>query len=125
MATARAVKTTAIRLAKKARGSRMTRVRAMRVMTETSPREEGDDGHNNQLGTKAVAMARTVVVTTAMAIMMAARAMATEVKRTMAMTAMVAAMATTAMMVMMVMLTPISNNDVSGNEGNEDTKRCQ
>jgi hypothetical protein len=38
------------------------------VMTETSPREEGDDGHNNQLGTKAVAMAM---------ITMAARATAT------------------------------------------------
>ncbi len=29
------------------------------------PREEGDDGHNNQLGTKLAAMARTVVAKTA------------------------------------------------------------
>ncbi len=29
---------------------------------ETSPREEGDDGHNSQLGTKAVATMRTVGV---------------------------------------------------------------
>ncbi len=30
-------------------------------MTETSPREEGDDGHNNQLSTKVVAAVRTVM----------------------------------------------------------------
>ncbi len=35
--------------------------RATRVMTESSPKEEGDDGHKNQLDTKAVATARTVV----------------------------------------------------------------
>ncbi len=58
-AMARAVKMTATRATKNARGSRMTRVRATRVMTETSPREEGDDGHNNQLGAKAVTMVRT------------------------------------------------------------------
>jgi hypothetical protein len=65
MATARVVNTTATRVTKKARGSRATRVRAMRVIMETSPREEGDDGHNNQLGTKVAAMARTVVAMTA------------------------------------------------------------
>ncbi len=64
-ATARVVNTTATRATKKARGSRATRVRATRVMMETSPREEGDDGHNNQLGTKVGATARTVVATTA------------------------------------------------------------
>ncbi len=30
-------------------------------MTETSPREEGDDGHNNQLSAKVVAAVRTVM----------------------------------------------------------------
>ncbi len=68
---ARAVKTMATRATKKARGSRVTRVRVTRVMMETSLREEGDNGHNNQLGTKVVAMARTVVVTTARATMAA------------------------------------------------------
>jgi hypothetical protein len=58
----------------------VTRVRVMRVMMETSPREEGDDGYNNQLGTKAVATTRTVVATTARAITPAARATATGVK---------------------------------------------
>jgi hypothetical protein len=48
-AMARAVKTTATRATKKARGSRTTRVRVTRVIMETSLREEGDDGHNNQL----------------------------------------------------------------------------
>ncbi len=52
----------------------VTWVRVTRVMMETSPREEGDDGHNNQLGTKAAATARTVVATTARAITTAARA---------------------------------------------------
>ncbi len=66
MATARVVNTTATRMMKKARGSRATRVRATRVKLESSPREEGDDGHNNQLGTtKVAATARTVVATTA------------------------------------------------------------
>jgi hypothetical protein len=65
MATARPVKTTAMRAIKKAMGLRAIRVRATRVMMETSLREEGDNGHNNQLGTKAAATARTVVVTTA------------------------------------------------------------
>ncbi len=50
MLTARAVETSATGATKKVRGSRATNVRATRVMTETSPREEGDDGHNNQLG---------------------------------------------------------------------------
>ena len=84
-----------MRAAKKARGSRVTRVRVTRVMMETSPREEGDDGHNNQLGTKATAMARTVVVMTARAITTAARASATGAKRAMAMTATTATMAAT------------------------------
>jgi hypothetical protein len=56
---------TATRATKKVRGSRATRVRATRVIMETSPREEGDDGHNNQLGTKVAAMGRTVVAMTA------------------------------------------------------------
>ncbi len=43
----RVVSMTAMRATKKARGLRATRVRAMRVIMETSPREEGDDGHNN------------------------------------------------------------------------------
>ncbi len=47
-AMARAVKMTAMRATKKVRGSKMMRMRAMRVMTETSPREEGNDGHNIQ-----------------------------------------------------------------------------
>jgi hypothetical protein len=65
-ATARVVNTTATWATKKARGLRVTRVRATRVIMETSPtREEGDDGHNNQLGTKVAAMARTVVAMTA------------------------------------------------------------
>ncbi len=63
-ATARVVNTTASRATKKVRGSRATRVRATRVIMETSPREEGDNGHNNQLGTKVAATARTVVATT-------------------------------------------------------------
>jgi hypothetical protein len=41
------VNTTAMRAIKKARGSRATRVRVTRVIMETSPREEGDDRHNN------------------------------------------------------------------------------
>ncbi len=81
MATARAVETTATTVMKKARGSRMTRVRATKVMMETSLREEGDDGHNNQLGAKAAAIARTVVATTARAIRMAARATVTGAAR--------------------------------------------
>jgi hypothetical protein len=54
----------------------VTWVRVTSVMMETSPREEGDDGHNNQLGTKAAATARTVVAITARAITTAARATA-------------------------------------------------
>ncbi len=65
MATARVVNTTATRATKKERWSRATRVRAMRLIMETSLREEGDNGHNNQLGTKVAATARTVVATTA------------------------------------------------------------
>ncbi len=65
MAMARVVNTMATRATKKARGSKATRVRATRVIMETSPREVGDDGHNNQLGTKVAAMARTVMVMTA------------------------------------------------------------
>jgi hypothetical protein len=55
MATVGAVKTTTMRATKK------RRARATRAMAETSPREEGNNGHNNQLGYKAMAMARTVV----------------------------------------------------------------
>jgi hypothetical protein len=99
---ARAVKMTTMRAKKKMRW-----LRAMRAMTKTYPREEGDDGHNNQLGTKAAATARTVVATTARTITMAARATATGAKRAMAMmepTAM-ATMATKAKM------TPNCNKD--------------
>jgi hypothetical protein len=63
-ATARVVNTMATRATQKARGLRATRVRATRVIMETSPREEGDNGHNNQLDTKAAPTARTVVATT-------------------------------------------------------------
>jgi hypothetical protein len=42
----------AMRVTKKVRVLRATRVRATRVIMETSPMEEGDNGHNNQLGTK-------------------------------------------------------------------------
>jgi hypothetical protein len=45
MATEGTVKTMATMVTKKVRGSRVMRVRATRVMMETSPREEGDDGH--------------------------------------------------------------------------------
>jgi hypothetical protein len=64
-ATARVVNTMAMRAMKKARGLRVTGVRATRVIMETSPREERDNGHNNQLGTKVAATARTVVAATA------------------------------------------------------------
>ncbi len=116
-ATARAVKTAATRATKKARGSRVMRVKVTRVMMETSPREEGDDGHNNQLGIKAVATARTVVVTRARAITMAARATATGAKRatatmaTMATTAMMATMVTTGAMVTTTTMTPNGEDD--------------
>ncbi len=53
----RAVTMTTMRATKKVRA---VMAMATRAMTETSPREEGDDGHNNQLGTKVVATARTV-----------------------------------------------------------------
>jgi hypothetical protein len=46
MATTRAVKTMTTRETKKARAMR---ARATRAMTEASLREEGEDGHNNQL----------------------------------------------------------------------------
>jgi hypothetical protein len=113
---ARAVKTMATRVTKKARGSRVTRVRVTRVMMETFPREEGDDGPNNQLVNKAAAMARTVVATTVRAITMAERALVTGAKRAMATTAMTATMATTttmrmAMMVMMATMTPNGKDD--------------
>ncbi len=65
MATVRVVNTTATRATKKVRGLRAMRVRATRVIMETSQREEGDAGHNNQLGTKAASTARTVVAMTA------------------------------------------------------------
>ena len=84
-------------------------MRVTRVMMETSSREEGDDGHNNQLGTKAAATARTVVVTTARAITTASRATATGAKRATTMTAPMATaatMATTAAMVTMATMTP-------------------
>jgi hypothetical protein len=53
LAMARAVKTTATRARKKARGLGTMWARTTRVMTETSLREEGDNGHNNQQGAKA------------------------------------------------------------------------
>jgi hypothetical protein len=92
----------------------------MRVIMETSPREEGDNGHNNQLGTKAAATARTVVAMTARAITMAARATATGAKMAMALaatTAMMAMMltmamtATTATMATTVTMMPNGNDD--------------
>jgi hypothetical protein len=113
-AMARAVKMMATRAMKKARGSRVTRVRGTRVMMENSPREEGDDGHNNQLGTKAAATARTVVATTARVIMTAARATLTGAKRAMASMprmAMTATMATTAAMVMTATMMPNGKDD--------------
>ncbi len=93
-ATARTVKMTAMRAMKKVRRSRAMGVRATRVMMETSPREEGDNGHNNQLGTKAVATGRTVVATTERTIMTAARETATGAKRATATTTAMMAMAT-------------------------------
>ncbi len=36
-------------------------VRVTRTLSENSPREEGDNGHNNQLSAKVVAAVRTVV----------------------------------------------------------------
>jgi hypothetical protein len=118
MAIARVVNTTATRATKKARGSRATRVRATRVITETSPREEGDNGHNNQLGTKAVAMARTVVAMTSRAITTAAMAMATEEKMAtasavmLAMMAMMMTMATMATMERMATMVTMMPNGV-------------
>jgi hypothetical protein len=113
-AKARAVKMMAIRLTKKARGSRTMRVRATRVMTETSPREEGDNGHNNQLGAKAAVTVRRVVATTARAIRLAARVMATGAKKAAAtaeMMAMMATMATMATMAVTAMMTPNGDKD--------------
>jgi hypothetical protein len=57
-AMARVVKTTTTRTMKKVRAM-MARV--TRAMAETSLREEGDNGHNNQLSTKVMAVVRTVV----------------------------------------------------------------
>jgi hypothetical protein len=57
-AMARAVKTMTTRATKKVRAMM---ARATRAMTETSPREEGDDGHNNQLSNKVATAVRTVV----------------------------------------------------------------
>jgi hypothetical protein len=116
---ARAVKRTATRVTKKARGSRTTRVRVKRVMTETSPGEEGDDGNNNQLGAKAAAMARTVVMTTGRTMTTAgratatgaARAMATGAKRTTARTATMGMMTTMATMVTMATMMPNGDED--------------
>jgi hypothetical protein len=104
-ATVRVVNKTAMKATKKARGSRAMRVRATRVIMETSLREEGDDGHNNQLGTKAAATARTVVATTVRAITMAARATATGAKMAMALAATMATMMTMATMATMAMTT--------------------
>jgi hypothetical protein len=104
----------ATRATKKARGSRVTRGGVMRVMIETSPREEGDDGHNNQLGTKAAATARTLVATTVRAITTAARGKATGAKRataTMATTTTTATMAMTAAMVRTATMTPNGKDD--------------
>jgi hypothetical protein len=84
-----------MRVTKKARGLRAMRVRATRVIMETSPMVEGDNGHNDQLGTKAAATARTVVATTVRAITTAARVMAAGAKRA---TALAATTATAAMM---------------------------
>ncbi len=111
----------AMRAMKKARGSRV-----MRVMMETSPREEGDNGHNNRLGTKVAAMVRTVVATTARAITTAARVMATGAKRataTMATTVKTATTAMTVAMAKMVTMMPNRDDAASGNKGNKDTKQ--
>ncbi len=110
------MKMTATRETKIARWSRVTKVRVTRVMMETSLRDEevGDNGHNNQLGTKAAAMARIVVVMTARAITMAARATATGAKRamaTMVMTATMATMAMTAAMITTATMTPNGEDD--------------
>jgi hypothetical protein len=98
----------ATRATKKAR---VTRARAVRVMTETFPREERDHGHNNQLGTKAAATTRIVVAMTARATTTAARATVTGAKRATAMTAMTAMMARTAMMAAMATMMPNSNDE--------------
>ncbi len=105
---------------KKVRGLRVTRVRVTRVILETSPREEGDDGHNNQLGTKAAATARTVVATTARAIMMAARVAATGAKRAMASAATTATMATMAMMAMTAMMATMATTGTMMPNGDDD-----
>jgi hypothetical protein len=107
-ATARAVKTMAMRVTKKARGLRVMWVRVTRVIMETSPRDEGDDGHINQLGIKAAATAGAVVAMTARAIMTAARAMGTGAKRAMATMEM---MATMAAMVTTARMTPNGKHD--------------
>jgi hypothetical protein len=83
-------------------------LKATRAMMETFRRGEGDNGHNNQLGTKAMATARTVVATAARATTMMARATGTVAKRAKATTA---TMATMAMMVTTVMMMPNGNKD--------------
>ncbi len=113
---ARTVKTMATRVTKIAKGSRATRVRATRVMMETLPREEGDDGQNNQLGTKALAMARTVVVTTARAMTTAARAAATGTKRATAMMATKATMARMAIIAAMATMARMMPNGADDNK---------
>ncbi len=110
----RVVNTTATMAMKKARGSKATRVRAMRVIMETSPREKGEDGHNNQIGTKAAATARTVMEITARALMTTARAMATGAKMATASVATMATMAmtaTTETMAKTVTMTPNGDGD--------------
>jgi hypothetical protein len=77
-------------------------------MTETSPREDGDDKHNNQLGTKVVAKGRTVVATTTTTTMMAKGQHQQGAKRAMAMMAMTATAATLATTAMMM---PTGNKD--------------
>ncbi len=97
----------------------MTRVRVTRVMMETSPREEGDDGHNNQLGTKAAAMVRTVVAMTTRVITTAARATATGAKRVTATTATTATMATMATMAMTRAMVTMSAMTPNGKDDNK------
>jgi hypothetical protein len=96
---------------KGAKESKGNSARATMAMTETSPREEGDNEHTNQLCTKVAAMARTVLATTGRAKITAARAMMTHAKRAMAMAATTAMTATMAIMAMTVMMMPNDNND--------------
>ncbi len=121
-ATARVANTTATRVRKKARGLRVTRVRAMRVIMETSPLEEGDNGHNNQLGTKVAAMARTVVVTTARAITTAARATAAGAKRVTASAATTVTAATMATMATAATMATMATTATMTPNGNDNYK---